>query len=398
MSNDEASPRRYVDPKRYLWLTSLSGPFVLPVAIGLYVLSGQHEICLWLPLLYIYVGIPFADGVLGEDTNNPPEELVPELSRDGFYRALLYVDVVLLYLSFAFAVWFVGSHPLHWWTFIAVASAAGLSSVDALTVGHELGHKPDPLPRFAAQAALALVAYGHFRIEHNQGHHAQVATPEDSASARMGESVYRFALRELPGAITRGWRLETARLARRGRSRWSPANEILRSWLVSTAILALIVALLGPKLLGFVLLHHLQAWYGLTQANYVEHYGLLRQKLPDGAYEPTAPRHSWNTNHIFSNLLMFHLQRHSDHHAHALRPYQALRDSADLPRLPNGYPGCFGLAAIPKLWFEVMDPKLLEWARGDLDKINVDPKRRSELYARYAPARATQSSPAAPSD
>ena len=140
----------------------------------------------------------------------------------------------------------------------------------------------------------------------------------------------------------------------------------------------------GPKLLWFVLIHHLQAWYGLTQANYVEHYGLLRQKLPSGAYEPVQPRHSWNTNHIFSNLLLFHLQRHSDHHAHALRPYQALRDSQDLPRLLNGYPGCFGLAVIPRLWFQVMDPKLLEWAGGDLDKINVDPQRRAELYARHA--------------
>jgi len=198
MSKDAASPGRYVDPKRYLWLTSLSGPFVLPLAIGLYMWSGQHELCLWLPLLYIYFGIPFADGVLGEDTNNPPEELVPELSRDGFYRALLYADVVLLYLSFAFAVWFVGSHPLHWWTFIAVASAAGLSSVDALTVGHELGHKTDPLPRFAAQAALALVAYGHFRIEHNQGHHAEVATPEDSASALASGDGAPHAPRPLP--------------------------------------------------------------------------------------------------------------------------------------------------------------------------------------------------------
>ena len=74
------------------------------------------------------------------------------------------------------------------------------------------------------------------------------------------------------------------------------------------------------------MIHHFYAWYGLTQANYVEHYGLLRQKLPNGRYELPEPRHSWNTNHIYSNLISFHLQRHSDHHANALRPYQALRD------------------------------------------------------------------------
>jgi hypothetical protein len=133
----------------------------------------------------------------------------------------------------------------------------------------------------------------------------------------------------------------------------------------------------------FILIHHLYAWYGLTQANYVEHYGLLREKLSTGRYEPTQPKHSWNTNHIFSNLITFHLQRHSDHHANALRPYQALRDFPDLPRLPSGYPGCFGLAMIPSLWFKVMDAKLLAWCGGDLRKVNMDPKHRATLLAKY---------------
>jgi alkane 1-monooxygenase len=135
--------------------------------------------------------------------------------------------------------------------------------------------------------------------------------------------------------------------------------------------------------LPFIVIHHFYAWYGLTQANYVEHYGLMRQRLPNGRYELPEPRHSWNTNHIYSNLISFHLQRHSDHHANALRPYQALRDFREVPRLPSGYPGSFGLAAIPPLWFKVMDPKLMEWAGGDLTKINVDPKRRERLYAKY---------------
>ena len=120
-----------------------------------------------------------------------------------------------------------------------------------------------------------------------------------------------------------------------------------------------LLAIFGWIMVPFLLIHHFYAWYGLTQANYVEHYGLLRQKLPNGRYELPEPRHSWNTNHIYSNLISFHLQRHSDHHANALRPYQALRDFDDLPRLPSGYPGSFGLAVIPPLWFKVMDPKLM---------------------------------------
>ncbi len=156
------------------------------------------------------------------------------------------------------------------------------------------------------------------------------------------------------------------------------------SWSLTLAVGAALIAKFGWVLLPFLIIHHVYAWYGLTQANYVEHYGLLRQKMPNGRYEACKPRHSWNTNHIFSNLLTFHLQRHSDHHANALRPYQTLRDFEELPRLPSGYPGSFGLAAFPSHWFKVMDPKLMHWAGGDISKLNVDPDARERLYAKFA--------------
>ena len=381
--NDAAIETSYRDPKRALWLIALSGPFLPAAAVALTLATGS-ELWLLTPLAYVYFAIPFLDGVLGEDAHNPPEAVVPQLVRDPYYHTILCVHTSLLYASFLFCAWCVGTYDLSWWGFLALALASGLSSVDALIVGHELGHKRSRLSRGFAQAALILVGYGHFRVEHNLGHHRDVATPDDSASSRMGESVYAFALREVPGAIRRGWSLECARLARRGHTPWCASNEILRSWIASGLILLGLVLCFGPSLLLFVAIHHAQAWYGLTQANYVEHYGLLRARLPNGEYEPPAPRHSWNTNHVFSNLLTFHLQRHSDHHAHATRPYQALRDRSDIPRLPNGYPGCFGLAAVPRLWFRVMDPKLLEWAGGDLSKLNIDPRRREQIEALVA--------------
>src|SRR5271167_746065 len=348
----------YRDPKRYAWLAAFIGPFLGIATVFLYFATGAQPWVLFVPLAYVFVLIPIVDGLFGEDSHNPPDAIVPLLAADPYYRALLYADIFLLYVSFIASVWLVGTQSIPWWAYIGFALSVGITSADAILLGHELGHKQSALDRAAAQVALALVGYGHFSVEHNRGHHVQVATPEDSASARMGESVYRFVLREIPGGLRRGWCL-------------------------TAAIAAALIATFGWRIAPFLVIHHLYAWYGLTQANYVEHYGLLRQKLSTGRYETPAPRHSWNTNHIFSNIMSFHLQRHSDHHANVLRPYQALRDFDDLPRLPSGYPGCFGLAMFPKAWFKVMDPKLLDCCGGDLHKANIDPKKRAALFARY---------------
>jgi alkane 1-monooxygenase len=373
----------YQDGKRYGWLASLSSPLVPTVTVGAYLIGSANPWILFFPLFYTFVIVPFLDWMFGEDSHNPPEEVVALMARDQYYRVLLYVGIALLYVNFLVVAWFIGSHALPWWGLLALTLGTGFASGNAILIGHELGHKQERLDRIAAQVVNGLVGYGHFCIEHNRGHHVQVATPEDCASSRMGESIYRFMLREIPGALRRGWKAEAERLAKLGKRAWSLDNEILQSWLLTLLIAVGLLLMFGAVMIPFLLVHHFYAWYGLTQANYVEHYGLLRQKLPSGRYELTEPRHSWNTNHIYSNIVSFHLQRHSDHHANALRPYQVLRDFTDLPRLPSGYPGCFGLAAIPPLWFKVMNPRLLQWAGGDLSKVNIDPARRQQIYARY---------------
>jgi alkane 1-monooxygenase len=384
---------RYVDGKRYLWLMSLTGPIIPMLSVALYFYSGSL-LATAFPLLYTFALVPLIDAIMGEDTHNPPEEVVPLMARDNYYRVLLYVAITLLFANFFVVAWFIATQDLPWWSYLVLTLGTGFASSGALLLGHELGHKSERLDRIAAQIVNGLVGYGHFCVEHNRGHHVNVATPEDCVSARMGESIYRFVLREIPGAFRRGVMLERERLEKLGKGFWSLQNEVLLSWLLTAAIAIGLIAAFGWVVAPFIAIHHLYAWYGLTQANYVEHYGLLRQKLANGRYELPEPRHSWNTNHVYSNLISFHLQRHSDHHANALRPYQALRDFRDVPRLPSGYPGSFGLAAIPPLWFKVMDPKLMAWAGGDISKINVDPKRRERLYAKYGKSAQTTLQPA----
>jgi alkane 1-monooxygenase len=362
----------YVDGKRHLWILSVLFPLIPLIGMGLMTWSGQ-EWMLWIPVALVYVAIPLLDHIFPNDTNNPPEQIVPQLEQDRYYRILNHITVPLHFVILIAGAWFVANLEPGWSGLIALSLMVGLISGFGINTGHELGHKKAPLDRFAARLALAVPFYGHFAIEHNAGHHAQVATPEDSASSRFGESIYRFVFREIPGGIARGWRLESNRLQRRGFRTWSWRNEILQSYAVSVILYGGLIFAFGAVILPFLLIQTLWAWWQLTSANYIEHYGLLRKKLPDGRYERCQPHHSWNANQIASNLVTFHLERHSDHHAYAARHYQSLRHFDDVPQLPSGYFGMFILSYFPSLWRRVMDPRVLALVDGDMNLVNIDP-------------------------
>ena len=361
----------YRDTKRYLWLLSLTVPLVPVLAVWLYFVFDENPIVTLMPFVYSFLLLPILDAVFGEDTSNPPPEIVEQMAEDQYYRVLLHLSVPLFWLGMLLSAWLVGTQELPWWGVLFMAVSAGYSAGTAITVGHELGHKPSRLDRFSAMLANAVSGYGHFCIEHNKGHHTWVATPEDPASARLNESIYAFAIREIPGTLRRGWSHEADRLGRKGHSFWHWRNEVLQGYVITLTVNIALIAVFGWMMVPYLLIHNFIGWYALTEANYVEHYGLKRIKLENGRYEPVAPHHSWNTNHIVSNLMLFHLQRHSDHHANPMRPYQALRNFDELPRLPSGYPGTFLLAAIPPLWRKIMNPKVMKWAGNDMSKVNT---------------------------
>ncbi|MCZ8253713.1 MAG: alkane 1-monooxygenase [Hylemonella sp.] len=378
---------QYRDRKRVWWLLSVVYPLLPFTGMALHAYTGA-QIALGLPLLISYGLMPLLDYFIGEDENNPPEAVVPQLEEDRYYRWLTWLTVPLHFVALIGCAWWVGTQDLSWWAVFMMAYIAGTDSGLGINTGHELGHKRTRLEQWLARLVLAVPAYGHFTVEHGRGHHRWVSTPEDHASSRMGENIYRFALRELPGGIRRAWQLEKERLQKEGRSVWSVHNTLLQSYAITAVLQLGLIAAFGWIMLPFLAVHNVVAWWQLTSANYVEHYGLLRARLPSGAYESPQPHHSWNTNHLVTNLALFHLQRHSDHHAYPSRRYQSLRHFPDLPQLPSGYFGMFPLAYIPPLWFRVMDPRLLALphVQGDLNKVNIEPSRRGEILARYGTA------------
>jgi alkane 1-monooxygenase len=372
----------YRDRKRYLWLLSIFVPALMNVGLLLYLLS-HNVLMLWLPVAFNYVVMPLADMLVGEDRSNPPESAIEALEEDRYYRYITYAVVPVLWITYVFAAWFVCRHALPWYGEFAVILSTGSAGGFCINVGHELGHKQTTVERWLAKIILAPTGYGHFTIEHNRGHHLDVATPGDSASARMGEGLWRFALREMPGAVGRSWRIEKDRLARFHQPVWSLHNEILQPLLLTFVFYTVMIVWLGIRVLPFLVLSALWANFQLTCANYVEHYGLLRRTLADGTYERCQPCHSWNSNHMFSNWALFHLQRHSDHHTYPGRRYQSLRHFDELPALPNGYFGMFTLAYFPPLWYRVMDPRLLRAVQRDPTRINFQPAKREKLMKKY---------------
>lgn len=371
---------------RWLWLVNAAVmPWVLLIGIIPAELTGNVA---WLMIGYplFYVGVPLLDRLLGQDPNNHAEEDVPALEADRYFKTALYCALAGSIAALCAAIYYAWWAQLSFWGLAALAVSCMGFGGGLLNLGHELGHKRGRSDRWAASLALGIAAMPHFNVEHNRGHHRAVATPDDPASSKLGENFYRFMLREQPLTWYRGWKLEADRLHNKGKSLLSLENEILPGLIISVIFFSAIALLFGPTILAFALF---SAWLGhmnLSLANYIEHYGLLRNRDSSGRYEPPRPQHSWNQNALVSNMFTFQLQRHSDHHAHPSRAYQCLRHFDDVPQLPWGYYEMFLLAYIPPLWFRVMDKRVIDWAGGDIDKINVLPSKRQHYAERCAMA------------
>jgi alkane 1-monooxygenase len=351
--------------KKYGFLLAYSIPFLWILG---YLMGGAWN---FLTPFFIFILIPLFDMWVGQDSQNFSDALFEHLSGQSYYKwiTILWVPVQFAMLFFAF---YVVSFQLLSFIYIT-AFILGLGLITGgigITVAHELGHKSSRFERILSQILLLSVCYAHFYIEHNQGHHVRVATPEDPATSRRGETFYRFWLRSVVGSWLSAWRIEKGRLGRLGKSSFSIQNKMI--WyailpVLFAALATLVFSLWAGRwvwevpILFFV--QSLIAFTLLEQVNYIEHYGIVRQQKPNGKYERVNPLHSWNANHLISNLFLFHLQRHSDHHTFASRRYQVLKHHDQSPQLPTGYPAMILLCLFPPLWFKIMDEKLNSWER-----------------------------------
>ena len=373
------------DPKRYAWLLGLVIP-VSPFAGGALAAVTGSSAWWFLGVMLVFGVIPVLDLVLGLDASNPPDSILAWLEDDRYYRWCIFAFVPLQYagLVYAGAVWSRGDVPMV--AKLGLALTMGMVAGLAINAAHELGHKKESVERWLSKVALAQSCYGHFYIEHNRGHHVRVSTPEDPASSRFGESFYAFWPRTVAGSVVSALGIERARLQRAGRSFWSLDNDVLSAWLMSVVLFGALLAAFGWRVAPFLALQAVIGFSLLEAVNYIEHYGLLRAVSADGRYERCRAAHSWNSDNVASNVFLYHLQRHSDHHAHPVRRYQALRTVDEAPNLPSGYATMILLAVVPPLWRRVMDRRVLAHYAGDVSRLNIQPSKRARLLARHGAA------------
>jgi alkane 1-monooxygenase len=248
---------------------------------------------------------------------------------------------------------------MDWIERLAWMSSAGFcGGIHAGIAAHELIHRGARWERFAGGLLLASIGYGSFKIEHVRGHHVDVATPADASSAPRGRSIYRFVPEAALRNVVRAFALEAARLRARGRSAWSPRNELLGWTAVTLGLGVALPVLYGPIALLFFAAQAAVAIWILETANYIEHYGLRRRPREGGGYERVGPAHSWDVTYIPSAWLLFNLPKHAHHHLRPTLPYYRLEPVPEAPRLPGGYSAMLLLAHLPPLWRRVIDPRI----------------------------------------
>lgn len=310
--------------------------------------------------IYIaFVAIPILEQLLPKSIENFAPEVESKKAVSRFFDVLLYLNIPILYGLIVYLFNTLATKNLQPYEMVGLICNVGLIvGTCGINVGHELGHRTNKWEQTLGKILLLPALYMHFFIEHNRGHHKNVATPLDPASARLGENVYAFWIRSVVGSYINAWKLEATRLRKVGKSPLSWSNEMLRFQVFQFTYLVVVALVYSWWMTGFAVAIAVFGFLLLECVNYIEHYGLIRKLLPDGHYEKVSPRHSWNSDHELGRIFLYELTRHSDHHYKATRKYQVLRHFEESPQLPLGYPTSILASLVPPLWFGIMNQRV----------------------------------------
>ena len=333
--------------------------------LSAFILALTVSIALTNKGIYTYLPVAVAFGIIPliELFFKPNESNLNDIERelakkDPFFNWLLYAVVPIQIIGVCYFLISI-QEELSTFELVGRISALGiLCGIFGINVGHELGHRSNRFQQFLGEILLITSLESHFLPYHNSGHHYNVATPNDPATARKNEPVYFFWLRSQLGSYKQAWQIENKRLKKVGKSVFSILNRMIVYTIAQSLILISIYIIFDLKTLLAYIAAAIFGILMLETVNYIEHYALLRKKNENGKYERVQPFHSWNSNHIVGRTILFELSRHSDHHYKASKHYQLLDSLPNSPQMITGYPGMMLIALIPPLWFSIMNKRL----------------------------------------
>ena len=310
----------------------------------------------YLAVIFTFVFIPVLEIIVRKSNEKYTDEEKKNRNLDPFFDLLLYLNIPIVFGIFFFSLEKLALASSVYDIIGIILSASIVMATNGINVGHELGHRKSLIARTCSKLLYLPCQYMHFYIEHNFGHHINVATPEDPATARYKQTVYSFWITSVIRTYVSAWEIQLKLLKVSKRGFFSIKNDMIFYTLFQLSFLVFIYYNFGLYLTLLSILMSIVSFLFLETINYVEHYGLLRKKEPSGRYERVKPHHSWNSNHTIGRIVLYELTRHSDHHFKSSKKYQVLESLDECPHLPHGYPTSILLSLIPPLWFSIMNP------------------------------------------
>lgn len=308
---------------------------------------------------YAFFIIPMLELILPQDASNLSKEEHSAKAKNSFFDWMLYLNIPIVFGFLIYTLWDISQNPCELYELIGLMFSVGIIlGVNGINVGHELGHRQATFEHNLGKLLLLPSLYMHFYIEHNFGHHAHAATKEDPATARYNQSVYSFWFTSVIRQYISAWKIQNKLLKKDQKGFLSIKNDMLWYLVFQIAYLMSVYFVFGSLGFWFSMGAGVVGFLLLETVNYIEHYGLLRKKLPSGRYERVRESHSWNSNHVIGRIVLYELTRHSDHHYKSAKKYQLLDYHDASPQMPYGYPTSMVLSFLPPLWFSIMNPRI----------------------------------------
>lgn len=331
--------------------------YVIPACtiLGLYFRGAWS----FLTPFFAFVIVPLAEIMLPQNDQNLSKDQAIAKKNNPIFDVLLYLNIPLMFVIVSYYLWSIDFNFYSGAELVGLTFSVGIAlGSNGINVAHELGHRTTVWERTLGKLLLLPSLYMHFYVEHNYGHHYNVATKEDPATAKYNQTIYSFWFTSVFGQYFKAWRIQQNLLLKENKGFASFKNDMLWFSILQAAYLCILFYFFGAFTLFISVSLAITSILLLETINYIEHYGLRRNKKVSGRYERVRETHSWNSNHVLGRVMLFELTRHSDHHHRAHKKYQLLECHEQSPQLPYGYPTSMVISLVPHLWFSLMNSRI----------------------------------------